>query len=139
MPTWSVAEIVQQTQGALIWGEPQRQVHGVSTDSRTVPAGALFVALRGSILMGISLLPRPCNAVQPPSYSRTSGVPDCQSSAATSAGIHVADTRELRKPWPSPSVASFLARFGDYGSNGKTTVKGMTAAVLNSAMPHARL
>ena len=52
MPTWSVAEIVQRTQGVLVWGEPQRQVYGVSTDSRTVPAGALFVALRGESFDG---------------------------------------------------------------------------------------
>ncbi len=39
MPTWRVAEILQRIQGALVWGDPQRQVHGVSTDARTVQGG----------------------------------------------------------------------------------------------------
>ena len=52
MPTWSVAEIVQRTQGVLVWGDAQRQVQGVSTDSRTVPARGLFVALRGEYFDG---------------------------------------------------------------------------------------
>ena len=95
MPTWSVADIVQRTQGTLVWGEPHRQVHGVSTDSRTVPAGALFVALRGEHFDGHQFtamaLQRGAAAVL---LSDVSGTAACQASAATSAGIGVADTQE---------------------------------------------
>lgn len=132
MPTWSVADIVQRTQGTLVWGEPHRQVHGVSTDSRTVPAGALFVALRGEHFDGHQFtamaLQRGAAAVL---LSDVSGTAACQASAATSAGIGVADTQEAlqalalaqRRQFPGTVVAIT-------GSNGKTTVKEMTAAVL---------
>jgi UDP-N-acetylmuramyl pentapeptide synthase len=36
MLTWRVTEILQRIQGARVWGDPQQQVHGVSTDARTV-------------------------------------------------------------------------------------------------------
>src|SRR5215471_8172830 len=131
MPTWSVAEIVQRTQGVLVWGERQRQVQGVSTDSRTVPAGALFVALRGESFDGhqfaATALQRGAAAVL---FSDTRCVVDCHASTA-SAGIRVADTQEAlqalalaqRRQFPGTVVAIT-------GSNGKTTVKEMTAAVL---------
>src|SRR5512145_2071968 len=95
MPTWSVAELVQRTQGILVWGDPQRQVQGVCTDSRTVPAGALFVALRGEHFDGhqfaTTALQRGAAAVL---LSDARCVADCQASALTSAGIRVADTQK---------------------------------------------
>src|SRR5437867_10035643 len=95
MPTWKVAEIIQRTQGVLVWGDAQRQVQGVSTDSRTVPAGALFVALRGEYFDGhqfaATALQRGAAAVL---LADARCVADCQASAATSAGIRVADTQE---------------------------------------------
>src|SRR5947209_15012609 len=132
MPTWSVAEIVQRTQGVLVWGDAQRQVQGVSTDSRTVPARGLFVALRGEYFDGhqfiATALQRGAAAVL---LSDVRDVVDYQASAATSAGIRVADTQEAlqalalaqRHQFPGTVVAIT-------GSNGKTTVKEMTAAVL---------
>jgi UDP-N-acetylmuramoyl-tripeptide--D-alanyl-D-alanine ligase len=132
MPTWNVAEVVQRTQGILVWGDPQRQVQGVSTDSRTVPAGALFVALRGEHFDGHQFatmaLQRGAAAVL---LSDVRCVADCQASTATSAGIRVADTQKAlqalalaqRRQFPGTVVAIT-------GSNGKTTVKEMTAAVL---------
>ena len=64
--------------------------------------------------MGISLPPRPCNAVPQPSCSDARCVADCQASAATSAGAVYASltTQEACKLWPSPSVGSFRARSG---------------------------
>src|SRR5713226_9576645 len=132
MPTWSVAEIVQRTQGVLVWGDPQRQVQGVSTDSRTVSAGALFVALRGEYFDGhqfvATALQRGAAAVL---LADARYVADYQTSASTSAAIRVADTQEAlqalalaqRRQFPGTVVAIT-------GSNGKTTVKEMAAAVL---------
>src|SRR5713101_4776523 len=132
MPTWSVAEILQRTQGALLWGDPQRQVHGVSTDSRTVPSGALFVALHGEHFDGhqfaTTALQHGAAAVM---LSEAQCVAHNLATAATSAGILVADTHVAlqdfalvqRRQFPGTVVAIT-------GSNGKTTVKEMTAAVL---------
>lgn len=130
MPTWSITEILQRTHGALLWGEPQQQVYGVSTDSRTVHAGELFVALQGEHFDGhrfaatalqhgaAAVLISDTQYVAPPSVT-------------TAAGILVADTqralqdlaRAHRQQFPGTVVAIT-------GSNGKTTVKEMTAAVV---------
>src|ERR687888_1097356 len=104
MPTWNVAEIVQRTQGILVWGDAQRQVQGGSTDSRTVPAGALFVALRGEHFDGHQFaamaLQRGAAAVL---LADACCVAACQASATTSAGIRVADNQAaLQAPAPPP-------------------------------------
>src|ERR671924_643994 len=124
MPTWSVADIVQRTHGALVWGEPQRLVHAVSTDSRTVPAGALFVALRGEHFDGhqfaATALQRGAAAVL---FSDTRCVADCQASAAISAGIRVADTQAALQALALAQRRHFAGTVvAITGSNGKTTV-----------------
>jgi UDP-N-acetylmuramoyl-tripeptide--D-alanyl-D-alanine ligase len=97
-----------------------------------VPAGALFVALRGEHFDGHQFiamaLQRGAAAVL---LSDVPGLADWQAGAATSAGIRVADTQEAlqalalaqRRQFPGTVIAIT-------GSNGKTTVKEMTAAVL---------
>jgi len=132
MPAWSVTEILQRTHGALLWGEPQRQVYGVSTDSRTVHAGELFVALQGEHFDGhrfaATALQRGAAAVL---LSDAHCVVPQSATTATTAGIFVADTHGAlqefalahRQQFPGTVVAIT-------GSNGKTTVKEMTAAVV---------
>lgn len=132
MPTWSVAEIVQRTNGTLVWGEPQRQVHGVSTDSRTIPAGALFIALHGEQFDGHRFVPaalqRGASAVL---ISDAACRPADPGAAATSAGILVADTQAALHACALAHRQHFAGTVvAITGSNGKTTVKEMTAAVL---------
>src|SRR5262249_20655400 len=131
MPTWSVAEIVQRAQGVLVWGEAQQQVRGVSTDSRTVPAGALFVALRGESFDGhqFAATALQCGAAAV-LLSDARCVVDCHASTA-SAGICVADTHEALQALALAQRRQFSGTVvAITGSNGKTTVKEMTAAVL---------
>lgn len=132
MPTWSVAEILQRTQGALVWGDPQRQVHGVSTDSRTVRAGELFVALSGEHFDGhqfvATALQRGAAAIM---LSDARYVAPNQVIAATSAGMLVADTQGALQECAFAQRRQFSGTvIAITGSNGKTTVKEMTAAVL---------
>src|SRR5262245_17252509 len=128
MPTWSVTEILQRTHGTLLWGEPQRQVCGVSTESRTVHAGELFVALQGERFDGHRFaalaLQQGAAAVL---LSDAQCIAPQDVTVATSAGILVADTQRAlqdlalahRQQFPGTVVAIT-------GSNGKTTVKEMT-------------
>src|SRR5499433_1308112 len=94
MPTWSVTEVLQRTHGTLLWGEPQRQVYGVSTDSRTIHTGELFVALQGEHFDGHRFV---ATALQHGAAAVL--VSDAQCVApqnvadATSAGMLVADTQ----------------------------------------------
>ena len=101
-----------------------RGYSGVSTDTRTLKAGELFVALRG------------------PRFNANEFIAAAEAAGAAGA---VVDTR-VDRPLPqivvtdtqaalSASAAAWRAQFtmpivGVAGSNGKTTVKEMTAAIL---------
>jgi UDP-N-acetylmuramoyl-tripeptide--D-alanyl-D-alanine ligase len=44
---WTLGEIAEAAGGELVAGSPETMIHGVTTDSRSVPPRGLFVALRG--------------------------------------------------------------------------------------------
>lgn len=135
MPTWSVADIAHHTHGVLLWGDPQQQVCGVSTDSRTVQAGELFVALRGERVDGHQFaavaLQRGAAAVL---------ISDAQSvTSASAAGILVADTQTALQALALAHRQRFSGTvIAITGSHGKTTVKEMTAAVLQQRYATAK-
>jgi UDP-N-acetylmuramoyl-tripeptide--D-alanyl-D-alanine ligase len=134
MHSWRIADLVQITHGTLLRGDDQQQVHGVSIDSRTVQAGELFIALQGERFDGHQFAPA---AIRQGAAAIL--VSDAQaalvdaSETAPSAVLLVADTlvalqdlaRAHRHRLPGTVVAIT-------GSNGKTTVKEMTAAVLQT-------
>ncbi|MCP4714704.1 MAG: UDP-N-acetylmuramoyl-tripeptide--D-alanyl-D-alanine ligase, partial [Deltaproteobacteria bacterium] len=43
----TIDEIIQATEGQLLSGTAQDLLHGVSTDSRSVSPGSLFIPLKG--------------------------------------------------------------------------------------------
>jgi UDP-N-acetylmuramoyl-tripeptide--D-alanyl-D-alanine ligase len=117
-----------QTCGGTLTGA-DRSYTGVSTDTRTLKAGELFVALRG------------------PRFNANDFVAAAETAGAAAA---VVDTR-VDRPLPqivvadtqaalSASAAAWRAQFtmpvvGVAGSNGKTTVKEMIAAILERSGP----
>jgi len=132
MPTWKVIEIAQRTHATLLWGDPQLQVCGVSTDSRTVQPGELFVALCGEHFDGhqfataalqrgaVAVLLSDAQCVAPGSRPDTA-----------SAGLLVHDTLLALQDLALAQRQQFSGTvIAITGSNGKTTVKEMTAAVL---------
>ena len=130
MPAWSIADVVESTHGTLLRGEAQQTVHGVTTDSRGMQGGELFVALRGEHFDGhhfaAAALQQGAAAVL---VADTTAVPT--SSAMPGAVILVEDTlaalqdlaRAHRRHFHGTVVAIT-------GSNGKTTVKELAASVL---------
>ena len=101
-----------------------RAYTGVSTDTRTLRAGELFVALRGPRFNANDFVAAAAGA------GAAGAVVDTPV-ASPLAQIAVADTQTAL----SSSAAAWRARFsmpivGVAGSNGKTTVKEMTAAIL---------
>jgi UDP-N-acetylmuramoyl-tripeptide--D-alanyl-D-alanine ligase len=125
-PRFTADELARATGGRWI-GPPPAAVAGVSTDTRTVPAGALFVALRGERFDAHDFL-----------------------GDAAARGAAAAVVAEARAADPSPlprlAVADTLAALGAIarlhrlrfelpvvgvtGSNGKTTTREMVAAIL---------
>ena len=106
-----------------------RAYTGVSTDTRTLKAGELFVALRGPRFNANEFVAAAASA------GAAGAVVDTPVPSAISQ-IIVSDTQIAL----SRSAAAWRARFsmpivGVAGSNGKTTVKEMTAAILERAGP----
>ena len=125
----TIADILQATDGKLIRGNANLPVTQISTDSRTLKAGDLFVALTGEKFDGHRFLAEVCQkdaigavvSKQVASVSRlappiTVQVKDTLVALGNIANCH-------RRKFDLPIVAIT-------GSNGKTTAKDMTASVL---------
>ncbi|MBL8397137.1 MAG: UDP-N-acetylmuramoyl-tripeptide--D-alanyl-D-alanine ligase [Candidatus Accumulibacter sp.] len=109
--------------------------HGVSTDSRTIKGGQLFVALRGESFDGHHYL---ANAAARGAVAAI--VAEDATCDATLSLLRVADTRlalgALAADWRRRFTLPLLAVTG---SNGKTTTKEMIASILRSAYGDAVL
>ncbi len=129
----SVHDIIQATHGTLIEGGHTAQVGGVCTDSRQLRHGELFIALHGPNFDGHRFATAAAHAGAAAILA--------QSALADSPGvpvIQVADTRialgRLAAWWRDRFDGPLIALTG---SNGKTTVKEMIAAILRAACDDA--
>lgn len=130
MASFTCEEILAATGGRLVAGTRREVFTGVSTDSRQLQSGELFVALVGERFDGHDFAAR---AVERGAagvvVSRPTMVP-------TGAVIMVPDTGKALQ-----DVACFHRRRFNLpvvavtGSNGKTTTKDMIATVLGAKMP----
>lgn len=126
--TWN--EIINAIKGKVVFGHPEGEFCGVSTDTRTIKAGELFIALKGENFDGHNFVEKAiekgaCGAIV--SRGRGGVTPPLQRFI-----IEVEDTLtalgDIAKLWrekhPIPVVAIT-------GSNGKTTTKEMVASILS--------
>ena len=131
---WTVADIVQATQGRLLYGDPTLCFAGIGIDSRNIPSDHLFVALRGEnhdghgfvgqvVDLGVRGLVVQDNASVPLNHEKlqASGVA-CVAVADTVKALGALAAFQRRK-FQIPVVAIT-------GSNGKTTTRQMTALVM---------
>jgi UDP-N-acetylmuramoyl-tripeptide--D-alanyl-D-alanine ligase len=125
--SWSL--ILQHLSGRLVQGDLTSQAWGVSTDSRTINKGNLFVALSGPHFDGRAFLPQVFE--RGAAGALVAGPCSLESIPASKIIIEVLDplnalgdlARIWRKPFSTPVV-------GITGSNGKTTTKEMLAGIL---------
>jgi len=119
----SLSEVAQGVRGELIGGDAP--IIGVSTDTRTLTPGQLFIALKGPSFDGHAFVEAAraagaCGAVIQDEMETVLPV------------IRVSDTRkalgELGAAW---RVRFHIPVVAVTGSNGKTTVKEMVGAILN--------
>jgi UDP-N-acetylmuramoyl-tripeptide--D-alanyl-D-alanine ligase len=131
---WTLDTILEATGGELLVNGDKQVFPGISTDSRTLRPGELFVALAGENFDGHQF-------VEEASSKGAAGVVVTLDSAGT------LDTTGLQIP--VIGVSDTLRAFGDLasywrarysipvvaitGSNGKTTTKEMVAAILSRA------
>lgn len=119
--------VAQAVDGSLV-GDDQA-VHGISTDTRQPMPGALFVALRGERFDGHDFLQ------QAAEQGAVAALVDHQAQQlpAGLSLVRVADTRlalgHLGAWWRSQFQVPVI---GVTGSNGKTTVKEMCAAIMRA-------
>ena len=123
----TLCQLLPHVTGAVLVGADVA-FDGVSTDSRKLPAGALFVALRGEIFDGHDFLPRVIGT------DVTAVLAEKLPDGWTLPALLVPDTLvalgQIAHFWRSQFSVPVL---GVTGSNGKTTVKEMIAAVLAAA------
>jgi UDP-N-acetylmuramoyl-tripeptide--D-alanyl-D-alanine ligase len=119
-----------QACGGQLLGQ-DRAYTGVSTDSRTIAPGELFVALHGPNFNGNDFVEAAAKA------GAAGAVVDAQQPAALSQGlaqIVVASTQKaLEKAAHAWRNGFQIPLVGVAGSNGKTTVKEMIATILSQA------
>ena len=127
----SLAQLLANIPGATVTQDVA--FDGVSTDSRSAPAGSLFVALRGE------------------NFDAHDFLAQLAQQAASGAGVAAVVVEELPAGWALPAIvvpdtlvalgqiANFWRRqhpiptIAVTGSNGKTTVKEMIASILAAA------
>ncbi len=127
---FTLGEIARATGGVIVGGETETTVCGVSTDSRAIVSGDLFVALVGETHDGHqhvataagrgagAILARPGTQATCPRVE----VNDTLEALGRLARAHV-DRARARRPVPSIAIT---------GSAGKTTTKELTAAVVRA-------
>lgn len=129
MEELSLIEIAEDAAGALIQGRPGAMASGVSTDTRSLVAGELYVALKGEHFDGHDFLAEAAKkgaaAVLVSSLPLSSEKIDC-------GIIRVADTlRGLQLLAKNYRERLGLTVVAVTGSSGKTSTKDFLAAVLS--------
>lgn len=113
--------------GAQLQGDGAVQFERVHTDTRSLQAGDLFVALKGERFDAHDFLPQ-AHAAGAVAALATHGLPE-----AGMSGLQVPDTKVALAQLASAWRAQFnLPLVAVTGSNGKTTVTQMIAAVLRA-------
>lgn len=124
-------EIADSTGGEVIAGDAEARADQVSTDSRAVPRGCVFVALKGDTFDGHQFLP------QARQQGATVAIVDAASPApAGMTVVRVADTRRalgelarsIRRKIHRTRVIAIA------GSNGKTSTKNLLHSVLSRTL-----
>ena len=127
---FSANEIAAAVRGRLVRGDGSAGAAGVSTDTRTLEAGELFIALKGPNFDGARFL---AQALEKKAagvvVERGAEVPDGDAVFV----VEVSDTLRALGDLAQAHRNRFeIPVVGITGSNGKTTTKEMTAAVLSS-------
>ncbi len=129
-----LTDLLPRLNGARVIGPLPEQVERVHTDSRSVQAGDLFVALVGERFDAHAFL------AQAKSDGAVAAIASRGLAAAGLPGVEVEDTTlalgELARLWREQFRLPLVAVTG---SNGKTTVTQMVASILESAVKDAAL
>ena len=137
MPRFSLDEIVQAT-GAAFSGGAETIFSDVTTDTRTIEKGALFIALKGERFNGEDFLQKAQEAGAA-GVLVSNGCSAEKTDGLSIAVLRVPDTlkayQQIAHAWREKFTLPVVAITG---SNGKTTTKDLTASVLGASFPVLR-
>ncbi|MBU4343145.1 MAG: UDP-N-acetylmuramoyl-tripeptide--D-alanyl-D-alanine ligase, partial [Candidatus Omnitrophica bacterium] len=128
---FTVKDILMSTSGILLSGNENEMLRGVSTDTRRLKGGELFVAIKGERFDGHNFI---LDAV-----SKGAGAVLVQDGCITNSNFRLPDASLISVPNSITALGDIArlhrSRFkipliGITGSNGKTTTKEMTGAIL---------
>ena len=130
----TLADVAAALPGARLLGQPDTPLQRVHTDTRTLQAGDLFVALRGERFDAHDFLPQAAAA------GASAALAERGLGEAGLSGVEVADSRlalgTLAAAWRQRFTGPLIAVTG---SNGKTTTTQMLASVLRAHWGEAAL
>jgi len=129
-PSWQLDDLLRATGGRLLYGSAHGGFRAVTTDSRQVKPGDLFVALQGDNFDGAAFISSAVN--QGAMAVITSSVP---LETLPVPCVLVEDTLEALGGLAAyrRRIMKDLSLLAVTGSSGKTTVKEMTAGILTRA------
>lgn len=123
-----IKDIVKAVGGKLVWGDENATVTNVSTDSREVKTGTLFVPIIGERVDAHRFIPDVLEAGASCVFFS-----DDREKEKKGAGIYVSDTLLAMQKFAAWYRSKLPVRIiGITGSVGKTTTKEMIAAVLET-------
>jgi UDP-N-acetylmuramoyl-tripeptide--D-alanyl-D-alanine ligase len=127
---WDIQKIARITEGLVVPAEARCEVNGVSTDSRAVSSGELFIPLRGPRFNGHDFL----------SQAVRRGASACLSEEMIAGFpvpiVRVTDTLAALGKLAAARRAEFSGPLvAVTGSSGKTTTKEMLAAIFSQTAP----
>lgn len=128
----TLEEILRAVKGQSIQGSPHHRLKGISTDSRTIKAGELFIALKGECFDGHQFINDALvKGASGLIVRKGFNLRDLPLSKKDISLIQVEDTLEalgdLACFWTQRNKATIVAITG---SNGKTTVREISATIL---------
>ncbi|HLT57529.1 MAG: UDP-N-acetylmuramoyl-tripeptide--D-alanyl-D-alanine ligase [Limnochordales bacterium] len=125
-----VEAVAQAVGGTIAAGDPRAVVHGVSTDSRTVEPGQLFIPLAGPRFDGHDFVPMAAaRGAAAALIQRGRPLPPLGDRAVIVVDDPLAALHRLARWYRDRLPARVVAVTG---SNGKTTTKDMAAAILSA-------
>ena len=131
---WTAEEIVEATRGRLLCGDLHQRFSGVCIDSRTISPGDVFIAITGELHDGHSFVPDIVDKGVRGlviSHAKTAEMPVEAWKTTDIVCVAVADTtRALGDMAAFNRRRSGISVVAITGSNGKTTTRQMTTAVL---------
>ncbi len=132
-----VDELAAAVRGRIVAGRPEARIDAISTDTRRLPRGAMYWALKGERFDGSAFVSEALSAGACGAVVADTSLPDPAVWRDRDAAIlAVADPLRALQD----AAAAYRARFqipvvGVTGSNGKTTTKDMVAAIVTRRGP----